>query len=215
MGGLVVASSAFAWFRLHTQPEHRTNDRRATSGLVSGNAATSPGTAEEVCSGALKEVARLRAELREKELRIVALSAHVWSAEAVQPADERQQAVESEPPVHAGDILDERLFMGPKDARKASQMEAAIRKAAQEIDLSPAKLTSADCGSSICKITLSAESEMEVNQSTERLSMQLPKQFGASVVHALGDGRSTLYVAESSEALAIAPVGQNPSADKL
>ena len=212
IGGLVVASGAFVWFRLHTRPEHRTSDLRETPGLVSGNAATSSGTSEEV--------ARLRAELREKDLRLkslrsVALSAQARSAEAVQSANTWQQAVESEPPTRAVDVLDERLFMAPKDARRASQMEEAIRMAAQAADLSPAKLISAYCGSDICKITLSAESETEVNQSMERLSTHLPKQFGASAVHELGDGTSALYVAESSEALAIEPVEQNPGAGEL
>jgi len=202
--GLAVVSAvigAVLWINSTSTPK-RSRHTETTSGtaeLVLATEEASPGTSEEV--------QRLRAALKQKDeqLRLLTAQSKVTESTPSQVVAEPPMP-EVDPAGKAADILDERMLMAPADPRKAAEMERVLRDVANPTALGEAKLTSLHCGSTLCKVTLSADSPAAINQSMIAMNSHLPKLFGASTVLQLGNGQSAMYVAKSSQDLAIEPV---------
>jgi hypothetical protein len=209
LGGLAVVGAiigATQWKRSASAPER---SRHAKTGVELTDVA---GSSDEVSSGTSEEVQRLRAELRQKNEQIRLLAALPRAAENTpSPVVAEPTAPDTDPAAKAADLLDERMLMAPADPRKAAEMERALRAVADPAALGESKLTSLHCGATLCKVTLSAGSAEAINQSMIAMSSRLPKQFGASTVLQVGKGETAMYVAKSSEDLAI---GSPPSEGK-
>jgi len=164
---------------------------------------------DEASPEALEEVRRLRAALRQKDEQLRLLTAQPKIAEnALSQVVAEPPIPDVDPAAKAVDLLDERMLMAPADPRKAAEMEHAIRDVAAPTALGEAKLTFLHCGSTLCKVTLSSDSPAAINQSIIAMNARLPKLFGASTVFQLGNGQSAMYVAKSSEDLAIEPANE-------
>ena len=207
VGGLAVVGSiigAIQWTRSSSAPE-RSRPAETVRRMPEPVDST-----EEAGSGTLEEVRRLRAELQQKDELLHALTALPKVAE-----DAPAQVVAApptpdlDPAARTADLLDERMLMAPEEPRKAAEMERALRDVATPTALDQAKLTSLHCGSTLCKVTLSADNEAAINRSMVAMSSHLPKLFGASVVLQLSGDQSAMYVAKSSQDLAIEPANQD------
>ena len=207
MGGLAVVGSiigAVQWTRSSSAPE-RSRPAETVRRMPEPVDST-----EEAGSGTLEEVRRLRAELQQKDELLHALTALPKVAE-----DAPAQVVAApptpdlDPAARTADLLDERMLMAPEEPRKAAEMERALRDVATPTALDQAKLTSLHCGPTLCKVTLSADNEAAINRSMVAMSSHLPKLFGASVVLQLSGDQSAMYVAKSSQDLAIEPANQD------
>jgi len=207
VGGLAVVGSiigAIQWTRSSSAPE-RSRPAETVRRMPEPVDST-----EEAGSGTLEEVRRLRAELQQKDELLHALTALPKVAE-----DAPAQVVAApptpdlDPAARTADLLDERMLMAPEEPRKAAEMERALRDVAIPTALDQAKLTSLHCGSTLCKVTLSADNEAAINRSMVAMSSHLPKLFGASVVLQLSGDQSAMYVAKSSQDLAIEPANQD------
>jgi hypothetical protein len=198
VGGVIVAVQ---WS--HSSPASETS-RHAGTDLEMPELADSH---EEASSGTSEEVGRLRAELRQKDAILRSLLTATSKNAASMPAQPvvAPQMPEMDPATRAIDLLDERMFTAPSDPGKAAEMERALRDVANSPALGEAKVASLYCGSTLCKVTLTAESEVIVNQSMAAMSSHLPKAFGASVVVQPRGGPSAMYLANSSQDLAIEP----------
>jgi hypothetical protein len=164
---------------------------------------------DEASPGTSEEVQRLRAALRQKDEQLRLLTAQAKVAENTPGQVVAEPPMpEVDPMAKAADLLDERMLTAPADPRKAAEMERALRDVADPIALGEAKLTSLHCGSTLCKVTLSADSPAAINKSMIAMNSHLPKLFGASTVLQLGNGQSAMYVAKSSETLAIEPANE-------
>ena len=164
---------------------------------------------DEASTEALEEVQRLRAALKQKDEQLRLLTAQPRVAEnAPNQVVAEPPVPEVDPAAKAADLLDERMLMAPADPRKAAEMERALRDVADPTALGEAKLTFLHCGSTLCKVTLSADSPAAINQSMIAMNSHLPKLFGASTVLQLGNGQSAMYVAKSSEDLALGPANE-------
>lgn len=181
----------------------------------SRRAQTASGTPEPVLSTneanpeVLEEVQQLRAALRRKDEQLRLLSAQPKLAESAPSQVVTEPSMpEVDPASKAANLLDERMFMASADPRKAAELERALRDVADPTALGDAKLTSLHCGSNLCKVTLGADSPAVLNQSILAMNSHLPKLFGASTVLELGNGQSAMYVARSSEDLALGSVNE-------
>lgn len=167
------------------------------SGLGPSQAASGSGTA------GVEEVQRLRAELRQKDALLQALAKRqaapleTRGAEAAAAPEEQPL----DPVARTIDVLDERLFLAPADARKAAEMEQAVREAIDSATLGDAKVSSLHCTSAMCKLTMTAATPEAMNQSMQSVSGKLSKTITNTLVLDLSNGESALYLAQSSEAL--------------
>jgi hypothetical protein len=162
---------------------------------------------EASSSGASDEVVRLRAELQQKNALLLALASAQKKEEAKSPSQGGAMPTvdEKETVSRAVDILDERMFTAPRDQAKAAEMERALRELADTAQLSEAKVSSLYCGSTLCKITVSAQTNAALNRSITALGEHLPKTFGASAAYELSNGQSALYVAKANQDLDVQP----------
>ncbi len=147
------------------------------------------------------EVARLRAELREKDRLLLSLA--TAPKERAEPEQDQKAAPtparELNPAAHAMELLDERLFTAPRDAHVAADMERQIREAATSLQLGEATVSSLYCNSALCKITLASSTGASTNRTMALLAGHLPKAFGAAAVYEPSNGQSALYVGKSRQ----------------
>jgi len=194
--GAVIGAALWMSSTSTRKPNRHPETARGTPELVLSSDEASPGT--------LEEVQRLRAALRQKDEQLRLLAAQPKVAEnAPSQVVAEPPMPELDPIAKAADLLDERMLMAPADPRKAAEMERALRDVADPTALGESKLTSLQCGSTLCKVTLTADSPAAINQSMIAMSSHLPKLFGASTVLPVGNGQTAMYVAKSSEDLAI------------
>ncbi|MEY2930197.1 MAG: hypothetical protein RL033_946 [Pseudomonadota bacterium] len=169
-------------------------------GLMSSLTASGSGSA------GTEEVQRLRAELRQKDalLRTLAKRQNAAPEAAGEPAaaPEEQQL---DPVARTIDVLDERLHLAPADARKAAEMEHAVREAVDAATLNDAKVSSLYCTGALCKLTMAAPTQESMAQSLQSLSGKLSKTITNTLVLDLSNGESAVYLAQSSEALDVPP----------
>ncbi len=203
VGGLLVAGNvvgAVQWLRSSSarQQSHQAETTRSMPELADST--------DEASSGDSKELQRLRAELRRKDAMLGALAAAPRAAEAP-PAQvsATPPAPDLDPAAHTAEMLDERMFTAPQDPAKAGEMERALRDIVIPGALDQAKASMVHCGSTLCKVSISAETDAAANRSMIAMSSRLPKLFGASVVLQLGKGESAMYLAKSSRDLDLEP----------
>jgi hypothetical protein len=110
-----------------------------------------------------------------------------------------------DPEAKAADLLDERMLTAPKDPAKAMAMEQALRQIVDGRTLGDAKMTALQCGSTLCKLALSADKPEIVGLAINSVIDRLPKRFGASSVYRLSADQTAIYVGASSDDLAFAP----------
>jgi hypothetical protein len=152
------------------------------------------------------EIGRLRTELWNKDEQIRALTARSVAVEPiVSPVQIEQEPARLSPALHACDILDERMVTAPADSRSVREMERELQ-AIVNGGLGAAKVDSLQCGGSMCKVTLTAESDSELNRSVEKLVERTPKNmFSGSAAYAHAPGATALYFARNVEDLTVAP----------
>jgi hypothetical protein len=151
-------------------------------------------------------VRHLRAELRRKDALLAALAKQQAAPkEAAADPAELPEERHVDPVARAVDVLDERLFLAPPDARKAAEMEHAVREAVGAVTLNDTKVSSLYCTSALCKLTLSAPTTGSMAQSMQALNSQLSKTISNTLVLELDDGESAVYLAQSSAALDVPP----------
>jgi len=154
-------------------------------------------------SNTSEEVARLRAELQQKNAQILSLTAAKQASEIVQnQAQAALPAEELDPAAHAIDVLDERLYTAARDLRIANELERTLREVANSPEVGDAKVSSLYCSSTLCKVTLSATSGVNANRSMSAMAEHLPKTFGAAAVYE-SNGQSALYVGKSNQDLTL------------
>jgi hypothetical protein len=199
LGGMVVVVVAGAVYYLGTSSARRHADTQTgTQDPAHPNA--------EPNAVASEEVQRLRAEVRKRDEMLASLLAQTRAAkDASAPVVAAPQTPPSHPGDRAVDVLDERMYTAPKDPARAAEMERAIREVAGSPALARAKIASLHCGSTLCKVILTAENGDggNVNESMAALGSSLPKLFGAAAVHRTSDGESAMYLARSGEDLSM------------
>jgi hypothetical protein len=156
------------------------------------------------------EVQRLRAELQKKDQVIRALVAQGadkdtraanLAAAAVAAASreaDREEALE-----HARQVLDERL--AAPGAGSVAELEHAVAAMLDPGALGTTRVTSRRCNGAMCRVTLAGDTPAALNASIETLMDRQPKTFAGAVVYDAEDGTRALYLARSSDDLAIAP----------
>jgi hypothetical protein len=209
VGGVLVLLGIAGAVRWPTSPGAPTRSRDTQAQRPPAPSPTNDGEG----SGAIAEVQRLQAELRQKDRLLRALAAA--SAHAAEPAPSPAAEPTAPPPAldpaaRTADILDERMLLEPKDPAKTAEMERALRSASDPAVLGEARVTSLYCGSTLCRVTIKADQENVANRSVSAMSSELPKLFGASRAFRLDSGERALYVAPSREALAVNLDDQNP-----
>ena len=126
-------------------------------------------------ASAPEEVQRLRAELRKRDQMLASLLAQARASSSDSGSAAGAAPATLPPGDRAIDILDERMFTAPKDPAKAAEMERAIREVASSPALAKAKIASLSCGSTFCKVILTAEAGSDVNQSMADRGLQPPE----------------------------------------
>lgn len=130
-------------------------------------------------------------------------------AAVLQSMHDRARAVPGTTPVlpvdpasQARELLDQRMFNAPPNLIETTRMESELRSIVESGIMAD---TTVDfvCGSSICKVDLSARDNSVVEKSAVALSLHLPKSFASAVVLPINDGQRAMYVAKSSSDLAI------------
>ncbi len=155
------------------------------------------------------EVRQLRAELQTKDRLIRELVAQnvdkdaknanlaaATVAAANRPTD-REAAL-----AHARQVLDERL--AAPSAGSVAELEHAMAATLEPGAQSTARIAARRCNGAMCRVTLTADSPAAMNATIEAMMDHLPKVFGGSAVYDEEDGTRAIYLARSSDDLAIA-----------
>ncbi len=195
LGGLAAAAVIAAAFKLSHSFEHR----RKLAELAPERGRRGGESAPE----ASDEVQRLRAEVRAKDQLLASLLASRVSPGANLPGSPAPPPTTASPEDRVSALLDERMSGARKDTAKASEMEQAVRALTTSQLMGKAKVASLSCGPRLCKMSLTADNEQDLNQSMADMGSQLPKLFGAAAVHRLSDGQTVMYLARSGEDLAV------------
>jgi hypothetical protein len=181
--------------------ENRTKAEAPEAARSSAELATSTGT---VGSGD-DELRRLRAEVQSKDRIIRALMAggaakdatNAPLAAATTQPNERAAAAS-----HARQVLDERLA-ATSASPFAAELEGALTAAMSTTALGTARIAERRCGGALCRVTVAADSPLALNTSIEALIDHLPKVMGASAIYEAEDGSRDVYLARTSDALAL------------
>jgi hypothetical protein len=164
------------------------------------------------------ELERLRAEHQTKNRVIRELTAQGVAKDATLAATVATTAAEKTAAMEkarqsasdaAREVLDGRL--------EAGAAAADLDRALDGLDaskLGPARIASRRCGGSLCRLELTADSPAAMNTSLEALVERLPKTFGATTVYDTPDGARAVYLARTSDDLAIEPPSE-PTAKPL
>ncbi|HVZ73466.1 MAG TPA: hypothetical protein VHJ20_13890 [Polyangia bacterium] len=194
MASLLVAAGVTA---LGLRESRTQADARASREVAPSNDATSSQN---------DEVARLRAEVQRKDHIIRDLVANgavkdetnaALAAEAIQQANDR-----ADPAGRARRLLDERIA-ATSSSPSAAELSSALAAALSTISLAPARVTEQRCGGTLCRVTLAADSPAAMNASLGALVDHLPKAMGASAIYETEDGARDVYMARTSDALAL------------
>jgi len=150
-----------------------------------------------------REVAELRARLREKDKLLTALL-----VQAVRPdkgpsgAPVREDATE-----RAVGVLDERLFRGVLLGPDVQKNESAVRSAMSEL---PGTVKSTvKCSTELCRITV-AGPDSELAEPCGKLIEHLPKTFAGAIVLSEGNGQRAVFTATRRDLLATADPATSP-----
>ena len=201
--GVLFTGSLVAYLILTNGASHHDDvdngDDRVTSTLEDHDAESSSKNASEV--------ARLKAELRRKDLTILAMK--MDRNQAVQQAQESEESLKARanPAKRAADILDERLSAPPADVNRAREMKRALQDAIDAIELDDTQVDTLHCGgSNLCRLTLASSNADVLNKSVAELSRRFPTEYvSGTLVVPLADGRKAIYLAETSEDLNTEP----------
>jgi hypothetical protein len=168
-------------------------------------------------AGTREELRRLRATLKQKDAQILelAMRSAAVAAERVEPADEHpspEAPAAVDPAVQACDTLDERLFAAPADSRRSEELRQALSGILQGDGVGQAKVSTTHCSGRMCKVSLTGETAEAATGSAGAIMGKLPKLFAASIVYQPKPTERAIYVARSSDDLAINPPDQSPAA---
>jgi len=194
LGGLAAAAIVVTGFELTRSADHRRTHTETAPDRNQPTAGAEPGASDEV--------ERLRAEIRQKDRLLASLIASQGARGANPPDSPAPQPAPASPEDRAAELLDERMSSGPRDTAKQSEMEQAVRALTTSQLMGKAKVASLSCGPRLCKVSLTAADQRDLNESMADLGSQLPKLFGAAAVHRLSDGETVMYLARSGDDLA-------------
>jgi len=148
------------------------------------------------------EIVRLRNELQRRDFELHALAA------ASQPPHEAQapsvdEKAKAAPDVIAAtrDLLDERMMTAPVDGRRSLELESAVTTMIGGSSVPRAHVASTQCGSTMCKVVLTAEDTSELAADVMALSKRSPKTFEGSIVYPSGNNEKAIYFARSRDDL--------------
>lgn len=172
-----------------------------------GEAAAASSEAPDPSASDQIEVARLRAELRQKDAIIRAMAASREQAvEAPAVREPPAPTTDAEDPTAtACDTLDERLMTAPSDGRRTAEMERAVDTMLDAKALGHSKVSSRYCGGTMCKLVLVGESAEALSASIVAVNERKPKLFAGSIVHSTGPNQSAFYLATNQDDLNVGP----------
>jgi hypothetical protein len=146
-----------------------------------------------------REIAALRAQLREKDRLVGALSLQVGAARAGEGATDKKGGSEAAME-QALSRLDERLFGGVLAGPKVREVEAAMEIATREL---PSSVKSKiDCSTEMCRVAVEG-AEQELDKHCGQLIEHIPKKFSGAIVLPDGDGQRAVYAATRQELLSV------------
>jgi len=120
------------------------------------------------------------------------------------PAPATAPVVPADPALHPREVLDQRMFSGPPNVGEAKRLESALRSIVASATTTDTAVDVA-CGSTICRVDLTARDNAVVEKSAVALSQRLPKSFPSAVVFPGPDGERSIYLAKNFADLAIEP----------
>jgi hypothetical protein len=148
-------------------------------------------------------VEELKAQLKKKDALIASLlAAKLKEASAETPvvrADQRDRRME------AMRVLDERMAQASSNSSEAKQMHDAVRAALAAGSLASTAMTDLRCAGRLCRLAISDHSQDQVEMDTQKVSQSVAKTVGGLVVLDGEEGEKIIYLARSSDDLAVTP----------
>jgi hypothetical protein len=157
-----------------------------------------------------QEIARLRADLQRKDSIIRAMAASRVQddrASEAPPPVAPSNGVE-DPLAAACDTLDERMLTAPQDVRRTAEMERTVDAMLDPKALGQTKVSSRQCGGTMCKLVLVGASPSSLNESIVAMGQRSSKQFSGTITYPSGTNESTVYLATNRDDLKPSPTPQ-------